>query len=127
MGNKFRQMAGLNGSGAFKMAPRITQDTYGFRQKAEILPNARRMAEIEAEVAAMKERGENVEGVSFTLDEADKDLVIWNEVLVMRPSPLAPDPSQVPTIGVKMEEFRRYPLSEIHARIAGPQKSEGST
>jgi hypothetical protein len=91
--------------------PRITEETFGFRQKIEVVPTAKRMAEIQAEAQAARDRGEEVP-TNFSLTDDEKDIVVYDELIILRPSPLVDTVSQ--TI-IRTGEHMRKKLTDVRA------------
>lgn len=93
---------------------------YGFGFETAIELNKAKLAEVTAIIDEAKARGDDprraVPAIDPTVNPEWFDYVVYNQAHVGRPSPLLPDPRQVPTAKIRCTEHFRCPLVEINAR-----------
>lgn len=93
---------------------------YGFAFETAIELNKAKLAEVTAIIDAAKDRGDDprnaVPAFDPTVNPEWFDYVVYNQAHVGRPSPLLPDPRQVPTARIRCTEHLRVPLVEINKR-----------
>jgi hypothetical protein len=93
---------------------------FGFAFETTIELNKEKLAEVTAIIDAAKARGDDPRHAAPALSPTDNpeffDYVVYNQATVGRPSPLLPDPRQVPTAKLRCSEHLRVPLTEITLR-----------
>lgn len=93
---------------------------FGFSFETAIELNKEKIAEVTAIIEAAKARGDDPRRAVPALDPTANpeffDYVVYNQATVGRPSPLLPDPRQVPTAKLRCSEHLRVPLVEINQR-----------
>lgn len=110
-------------------------ELYNFQIETALELNAEAMQIADAAVKAAAARGDD-ERDAFTLATKDWDpkatperfdVVAYKRWTLGRPSPLLPDPRQVPTAMIRHGELDRIPLVELQARadIAFDEASRG--
>lgn len=106
------------------------EQAFGFEFEVVTEPNKERMAEINKAIEECRARGEDPSGLDFDVSYDQQDYVVYNRVCVLRPSPLAPDPRQIPKANLRWNEHLRIPLAEVMARAdvafsGGPPAAQG--
>lgn len=93
---------------------------FGFSFEAVLELNKEKMAEVVALVEAAKAEGHDPRRAVPALDPRANpeffDYVVYNRPSVARPSPLLPDPRQIPTAQIRHSEHLRIPLVELKQR-----------
>lgn len=99
-------------------------ELYNFQIETALELNAEAMEIADAAVKAARARGDD-ERDAFTLATKDWDpketperfdVVAYKRWTLGRPSPLLPDPRQIPTAMIRHGELDRIPLTELQAR-----------
>ena len=107
--------------------PRLLgEELYDFSFQVRILPNAAFMAEINAAGRTAQLAGEDerravhVASQKYNPKEHPEhfDLVVLNQINVMRPSALAISQNQQPVAGLGVSEHLRVPLADIRKRAS---------
>jgi hypothetical protein len=103
---------------AIRFAP--GDEIFGFSFETVIELNKAKMAEVVALVDAARANGHDPRHAvpAFNPKENPEffDYVVYNRPTVGRPSPLLPDPRQIPTAQIRAGENLRIPLVELKQR-----------
>lgn len=102
----------------------IGTEVYNFQLETALELNADSMNIINAAVETAKLNGgdERKAVTNVSVDWSPKDtperfdIVIYKRLTLGRPSPLLPDPRQVPTAMIRVGELHRMPLTELQER-----------
>lgn len=95
-------------------------EVLGFSFETVLELNKEKLAEVVALIDAAKANGEDPRRVVPALNPKENpeffDYVVYNRPTVGRPSPLLPDPRQIPTAQIRYTEHLRIPLVELKQR-----------
>lgn len=99
-------------------------EVYSFQIETALEPNAEAVAIITAAGETAKVNGEDERravhnaSVDWSPKETPErfDIVVYKRLTLGRPSPLLPDPRQIPTAMIRIGELHRMPLTELQER-----------
>lgn len=123
--HRFNPRAGQNGGLSRREREVAAQfkpgdESYKFEPETVVELNKEKFAEVKALLDAAEERGEDPRLSVPRLHPRDNpeffDLVVYDRVFVLRPSPLQIDPRQIPAATSRWGERLRIPLTELRAR-----------